>query len=124
MPRGCVTQTMRRFYRVDGNVLRLAAHYGSVPVAESVRATALAADSLTGRAILDRKTIHIHDLAAKCETEFPEARDLQTRGTRTVLAMPLLREGVPIGAISFAARKSVPSQTNRSICLKPSLTRR
>ena len=51
--------------------------------------------SAAGRAVIDRQTIHIHDIAAELETEFPDARlRSQRTGTRTVLATPLLREGV------------------------------
>lgn len=53
-----------------------------------------------GRAIIDRQTIHIQDITAEFDTEFPEAKTLQQRtGTRTILAAPLLREGDPIGVI-------------------------
>src|SRR5262249_47304561 len=53
--------------------------------------------AIGGRVVLDRQTIHIHDLEAELEAEFPAAR-LRALGIRTVLAMPLLREGIPIGA--------------------------
>ena len=54
-----------------------------------------------GRAVVDRQTIHVHDLEAVIETEFPDARVLhQVTGTRTILVTPLLREGVPVGMIS------------------------
>src|SRR5262249_31043652 len=45
-------------------------------------------------------TVHIHDMQALSEEELPFAR-ARTRalGIRTALATPLLREGVPIGAI-------------------------
>ena len=61
-----------------------------------------ATDSLvpspTGRAIMDRQTIHVHDIVAEIETEYPESKmPQQLTGTRTLLAMPLLREGIPIG---------------------------
>ena len=49
--------------------------------------------------MIDRQTIHIHDIAAEIEIEFPEVRIYQQMsGTRTVLDMPLLSEGVAIGA--------------------------
>ena len=35
--------------------------------------------SPVGRAILDRETIHVHDLAEELETEFPESRGVQQR---------------------------------------------
>jgi len=87
--------------RVDGDVLRRVAHYGpildpvlSLPPGSSSRGSA------SGRAVVDRRTIHIHDLAAESEDEFPEGRILQRRsGLRTILATPLLREGVAIGTI-------------------------
>jgi GAF domain-containing protein len=58
--------------------------------------------SVTGRAVVDRRTVHVHDLAAENEDEFPEGRDLQRRfGNRTMAATPLLREGTPLGAIAL-----------------------
>ena len=53
----------------------------------------------TGRAILDRQTVHVHDLAAASKTEFPENKAVRSVPARTFLAAPLLREGVPIGVI-------------------------
>ena len=54
---------------------------------------------VTGRAVFERRTIHVHDLAAE-EDDFPEgSRDARRDGHRTTLATPLLREGAPIGAI-------------------------
>jgi two-component system, NtrC family, sensor kinase len=44
--------------------------------------------------------VHVHDLAAQIETEYPGSKALQQRrGTRTILCTPLLREGFPIGVI-------------------------
>jgi GAF domain-containing protein len=54
---------------------------------------------VTGRAVFERRTIHVHDLVA-AEDDFPEgSRDARRDGHRTTLATPLLREGSPIGAI-------------------------
>ena len=56
-------------------------------------------DWVTGRALVDRQTIHVNDLAA-AEMEFPLGVDYQRRyGHRTTLATPLLRQGVVLGAI-------------------------
>jgi signal transduction histidine kinase len=55
---------------------------------------------VTGRAVVDRATIRVHDLAVEVDLEFPEAKAAQaTQGTRSAVATPLLREGTPIGAI-------------------------
>src|SRR4030095_2265308 len=87
-------------YRIDGDVLRLEAHHGPLPwMNESMPCNR---GSVTGRAVVDRQTIHIHDLAAAPDNEFPVGKALQQRfGQRTVLATPLLREGIPIGAIAI-----------------------
>ena len=43
-----------------------------------------------GRAVIDRQTIHIHDITAEFDTEFPQGKELQERtGARTILATPL-----------------------------------
>jgi len=68
-----------------------------------------------GRAVIDRQTIHVHDIAAEVETEFPEYKHIQGHtGTRTVLATPLLREGVPIGVI-FIRRTEVRPFSDKQI---------
>ena len=87
--------------RIEGNTLRRVAIYGSLPQAPvGEEARPLNRGSVAGRAVVDRQTIHIHDMAAESETEFPEGVMLQKRfGHRTVVATPLLREGTPIGVI-------------------------
>src|SRR5262245_47651935 len=81
-------------FRLDGDVLRLVAIYGPIPVppVEVPLSRALP----VCRAVLERQTIHVPDIAA----EYPEAHQLQQlTGTRAALAAPLLREDVPVGAI-------------------------
>jgi len=78
----------------ERNILRLAAHYGPVEPGFG-REQPLTRNTVGGRAIIDRQTIHIHDLSAESETEF----EGQRFGHRTMLATPLLREGAPIGVI-------------------------
>src|SRR5258708_19017081 len=56
-------------------------------------------DTVMGRATCDRRTIHVHDLAAE-DSEYPVgSKDAKREGHRTTLATPLLREGTPIGVI-------------------------
>jgi signal transduction histidine kinase len=89
-------------HRIDGEVLRAVAHHGPVPLFPSIGSPQglPIRGSITGRAVLERRVIHIHDAAALSEAEFPVARSNQplTR-QRTTLAAPLLRQGVPIGTI-------------------------
>ena len=101
--------------RIDGDVLRLVAHYG--PLAWTNESLPNNRGSVTGRAVVERQTIHIHDLAAEPDTEFPVGKVLQQRfGQRTVLATPLVSEGIPIGAIAIR-RMEVRPFTDRQIKL-------
>src|SRR5215831_8529420 len=101
---------------VEGNILRLAAHYGPVvsgygPEQPLIRGT------VAGRAVIDRQTIHIHDLWAESETEFAiSIKHAERLGHRTYLATPLLREGVPIGVI-LIRRKEVRPFSEKQIAL-------
>ena len=85
--------------RIDGETFKQVAQFGAIPVVGPSRITR---DLPIGRAIVDRKTIHVDDLAAEIETEYPESKARQqVSGTRTILVTPLLREGVPIGTINI-----------------------
>jgi GAF domain-containing protein len=86
---------------VDGDELRLVAGVGplyrSIPPDFRIRLTR---ESAATRAVVDRATVHIHDFAAESEEEYPVGRELAQRfGHRSMLAVPLLREEVPIGVI-------------------------
>jgi GAF domain-containing protein len=67
--------------------------------------------------MIEGRTIHVHDLAAEVDTDYPDARELQRRdGSRTVLATPLLREGAAIGSI-LIRRTEVRPFTDSQIAL-------
>src|SRR5262249_33818476 len=53
--------------------------------------------SATGRVLLEDKPVHIVDVLADPEHTMVEAR--KRAGFRTILAVPLLREGTPIGVL-------------------------
>ncbi|MDH3445340.1 MAG: GAF domain-containing protein, partial [Deltaproteobacteria bacterium] len=105
-------------HRVDGNVLRRVAHYGPIPwLGRDETPPPVSRGYPSGRAVVDRRTIHIHDMAEESEAEFPEGLMFQRRaGHRTVLATPLLREGVAIGNIMIR-REQVQPFTDRQIKL-------
>src|SRR5262249_42625741 len=85
---------------VDGNVIRRVAAYGQYPTGLIGAEQTIDRDRVGSRAIIDRQTIHVHDLAVEVETEFPGGKHIQQiGGTWTALAAPLLREGIPIGVI-------------------------
>src|SRR5262245_17035693 len=73
--------------------------------------------STTGRAVIDRQTVHISDLTAVSEEEFPVSKIYyRDMGDRTTLATPLLREGVSIGVI-LIRRREVRPFTDKNIKL-------
>ena len=105
-----------QIYRADGNTLRLAAYHGSLPATEEIP---IVRSSVAGRVFLDRRTIHIEDLAAEVETEFPAAKQAQERfGYRTLLATPLLREGIALGVIGIRRTEVRPFTDKQTALLK------
>src|SRR4029453_10375579 len=85
---------------VEGDGTRLVASFGTLPTAPAFRPTL--AGGFHGRAILNRKTVHVHDLQEAAKTESPDAQALaRITGTRTFLSTPMLREGTPIGVINI-----------------------
>jgi two-component system NtrC family sensor kinase len=84
-----------QIFRLDGDSFHLAASHGPLPPAQLVPVTR---GSVAGRAVIDRQTIHIRDLAALPHSEFPDSL-AKGLGRRTVVAVPLVRDGVSIGAI-------------------------
>jgi len=106
--------TNAQVFRFDGSVLRLVANHGGV---SSSTEAPIRRSSPLGRIFVDRKTLHVHDLAAELETEFPDAKASQQRlGHRTILGTPLLREGVPVGVIGLR-RTEVRPFTDKQIKL-------
>jgi GAF domain-containing protein/anti-sigma regulatory factor (Ser/Thr protein kinase) len=97
-------------HRVEGGIMRLAAHFGMVPYVAESETRAISPGSHSGRAILERRVIHVHDmLDVRSRADYPDVVKLgRLSGTRTVLAMPLLREGTPIGVIVIRRREVRP----------------
>src|SRR5262249_9408623 len=104
--------------RVFGDRFQRAAYWGDVP--EIGRSdNPISRGIPIGRAILDRQIVHVDDLLAKIDTEYPGAKEQQNNySTRTVLAAPLLREGVSIGAVLVRRREVRPFTDKRIALLK------
>src|SRR6476646_3180038 len=63
--------TNAEIYRLENNLLRLVASYGELPVHIQAReGFPVNRDRVLGRAICDRRSVHVHDLAAE-ESEYP-----------------------------------------------------
>ncbi|HZI47718.1 MAG TPA: GAF domain-containing protein, partial [Pyrinomonadaceae bacterium] len=86
--------------QVEDNFVHPVASYGSMPHRTLDEKQAISRAVVTTRAITDRRTIHVHDLAAETDREFPGSKVFQQRfGTRSILVTPLMREDIAIGAI-------------------------
>jgi two-component system, NtrC family, sensor kinase len=98
----------------DGDDLLFLEQHGSIPVVWERRP--INRRWTPGRAVVDRKPVHVHDLSAEGE-EFPEGREIARRdNVRTVLSVPLLRENESIGAI-LLRRTEVQPFSDKQIAL-------
>src|SRR4030095_983755 len=71
--------------------------------------------SVAGRAILDGQLVHIYDITEESEAEFMVSKGIaQHFGHRTMLAVPLLRERTPLGAI-FVRQTTVRPFSDKQI---------
>jgi signal transduction histidine kinase len=87
--------------RVEGQDMRRVAHLGSIPLVLSALRP-ITRGSTAGRAILECRPVHVHDiLAPDAAQEYPESARHADAVWRTTLAVPLVREGVAIGAITI-----------------------
>ena len=91
-----------QIFRVEDDLMHLVARHGPVKsTLEAGEARPITRTSVSGRTIVDRAMIHLPDLLAVVDDEYPDiAPAIRERGIRTTLGIPLLREGVPIGSIT------------------------
>ncbi len=105
-------------HRLDGDTYSLAVTYGATAeFKQFLEQNPVRADnrhSLLGRVVAERRTVHIPDVLADPEYKWTAAQ--RAGGFRTLLGVPLLREGVPIGVIVIW-RKTVEPFTDKQIDL-------
>ena len=85
--------------RVTRETIRAVALWGFAPEYVSPQIP-MGRGSTTGRAIVERRTVHIHDVLADPEYELKEEVRI-AGGVRTILTVPLMRERAPIGVITL-----------------------
>ncbi len=107
-----------QIFRVEDRAMRLVARYGPVRSSLEVgQARPITRGSVSGRTITDCTMLHIPDLLAGVDGEYPDiAAAIRREGIRTTVGVPLMREGVPIGSIT-AFRTEIRPFTDTQIAL-------
>ena len=99
----------------QGDNLELGAHHGTVPADWNL--SRINQYWTAGRAALERRPVHVHDMSSSEGDEFQEAQArARTQGHRTILSVPLLREDESIGTITLR-RLEVNPFSERQIAL-------
>jgi GAF domain-containing protein len=102
--------------RREGVGYRLAANFGFAPeFVEYVGQVLIepGRNTLVGRTALEGRTVHIPDIRTDPEYTWSEAIE-RSGGVRTILGVPLMREGIPIGVFNLA-RVTVRPFTEKQI---------
>jgi signal transduction histidine kinase len=108
-----------QIFRLEDNFHRRVASFGPLPAPGLTELFPVNRDTVSGRSILERRAIHVRDLAVEVDTEYPASRIyLERFGTRTILAMPLLREGTPVGGIVIRRTEARPFSEKQIALLK------
>ena len=77
--------------------------------------------SVAGRVALEGRVVHVADIRADPDFAFPESA---ASGRRTVLGVPLLREGAVLGTINLARKGSSHTPSDKSTWCAPLPTKR
>jgi len=107
----------------DGDMLRRAATHGPMVWQASNLTVPISPGSLAGRAVHDGRTVHVHDISEE-RADYPVTWKLQQEHGRqinlnehhTALAVPLVKDGAPIGSI-MVRRTTVRPFTDKQITL-------
>ncbi|HZO32296.1 MAG TPA: GAF domain-containing protein [Chloroflexota bacterium] len=102
-------------YRVDGGLQWTVANVGSIPVISADKVIKqmqwlgpINPGSMVGRAAHDKITVQVADIAAEAERIPGRAQSAQDHGSRTVVAVPMTREGSVIGVLHVRRRELRP----------------
>ena len=99
--------------RVEGSYLRAVAHIGAVPLIERAIERPINRGWPGGVAVLERRTIHIHDIMdSRVREQYPRGW-FPENTYRTMLIVPLTRENDAIGTIVLRRPEARPFSANQ-----------
>jgi len=94
-------------FRFDGEMISFVAHHNldqaAIDAVHQMFPLRPNTGSFVGRTILQRDVVHVADVAAN--PKYTYAATTQALGVRTLLVVPMLRDGSPIGAIGLYRRE-------------------
>ena len=104
-------------FRREGDHYRLAAEKGLSPKQREFlrdEKIPLTRKTMVGRTALERRVIHVPDITADTEYDWPEVH--QVADFRTIVGVPLMRDGEPVGVITLtrSVGRAVQRQTDRA----------
>jgi class 3 adenylate cyclase len=96
--------------RYDGQTITLVAHHNldsaGIRLLQTIYPMPAKAESLVGRALLGQRMVHVHDILA--EQDYVYSALQKSLGYRTIVAVPMLRQSGPIGAIAIYRTEVAP----------------
>ena len=105
----CRAQGSRVWLAIDGQLRAMTSYGPSYGPDSHDDVLQLRTTSIGGRAFLERRHVHVEDVNDVVDTEYPDIRRLQEKyGFRTVLAVPMLRDGISVGLISLLRNQVQP----------------
>jgi len=98
----------------EAEFLYTRSHHGPIPIDwDKMR---ISRDFVTGRAVADRKSVHVHDVPSEI-ADYPVGSEMARRmGLRTALVVPLMREREVVGALALRRIEALPF-TEKQIAL-------
>src|SRR5215475_6896674 len=103
---------------VENNVMRVAAGYGDAPRLPPSETVPLDRSTVMGRSICDQKPVHVADLQ-NAGNEFARGREFAKKyGHRTILCVPLIREGRALGTLCVRRMEVRPFEQKHIALLK------
>ena len=91
-----------RVWLVRDGQLHAMTSYGSRYAGSKGDVLPIRRTSIGGRAVLDKRFVHIDDIVPLLDTEYPDVREMHVRlGFRAVLNVPMMRDGEAVGVISL-----------------------
>jgi GAF domain-containing protein/two-component sensor histidine kinase len=92
-------------FSFDGELIHQVAHRGlsdeALAMARRVYPMAPSSEQLTGVAVLEQRVIHVRDVDTAPEASAMTRQFARTIGFRALLAVPMLREGRPVGVLTL-----------------------